>query len=167
MALLRKLFGSLFLLAASVAPALAQSEAPWPGAHWYLQKTDQGCYYYDATTASPKEEARQRRTWYFSITWEGGCTPGKLINGLGTMVEVGDLSATTNHAGRSINRRKGTMVNGLWDGDMVHSDAYPGMDPNTYPPIHFTMGCVPGMAGDKTNSCRPPIPPPALIETPR
>ncbi len=158
---------ALFALPAEAAPAAAADPAPWPGAHWYIWKTDQGCLYYQSAAWSPAESEKFRRTWYFSVTWEGSpCTPGKLINGSGTLVEVQNLAAVSSEKGRGINRYQGTMVNGLWDGDMVHSDAYPRRDPNTYPPTHFTLGCYPGMAGDKDNTCRPPVPLPALLNGP-
>lgn len=130
-------------------------ESPSPGAHWYLWKTDQGCLYYNPAAWSAAQNAKFRRTWFFSITWEGSsCTPGELINGEGVMVEVQNLLVTTGHPGKGIDRYAGTMVNGLWNGTLTHSDQY-GKSSHSYAPTQMEMGCV-----AEQPSCRPPQPPP-------
>jgi hypothetical protein len=168
MRFLRAILGSAMFLGASLAPAMAAGEVPWPGANWFLWKTDQGCYFYEAGNDTAADEARIRRTWYFSVTWEGSpCSPGKLINGSGTMVYVANLKATTGRPGRAVNCFLGTMVNGLWNGSIVQSDDYPGMEPHTYPPQFPVMGCNPkNRFRDPQDICRPPVPPPALLEGP-
>lgn len=139
-------------------PAIAQ-ETPWPGATWHLWRTDQGCLYYNPAAWTAAKAATYRKTWYFSIRWEGSpCEPGKLINGAGTLVQVSNLKVTSGSPGKGINRYAGTMVNGLWNGLVVHSDEYP-QGSSTYRPFKRTMGC-----SDDLGPCTPPRPTPHLSD---
>lgn len=133
-------FGAITLVAPSL-PAYAQ-EQPYQGGIWYLWRTDEGCLFYQAAGWTAAQAAEIRRTWFHSLTWEGSpCTPGKLINGTGALVEVQNLKVTAGKAGRGINRRAGTMVNGVWNGLVTLSDEYPDGS-KTYPPQYHAMGCV-------------------------
>lgn len=140
--------------------APAETRTPQGVMHWFVWKTDQGCLYYFQNAWGDAGNADARKNWYFSIRWEGAsCTPGKLINGSGTLVEVGNLKATTGHPGRATNRWQGTMINGLWNGMVTQSDVYPGHVPATYPAHEFRMGC-PAAAPN----CSPPSGPPQAAD---
>jgi hypothetical protein len=148
-AFIRALIAGTVIMNATKASA---EEGPWPGAQWHLRKTDQGCLYYDGAAWDAKKDAQIRKTWFFSIRWEGSpCTAGNLISGAGTLVEVQNLKITTGRPGKGINRYSGTMANGSWDGTMTHSDQYPGQSPHSYSPSQYKMGC-------NTNwiNCTPP-----------
>ena len=78
------LIGTLLFTGASNVGA-QDVPAPWPGATWTVEHTDQNCLYYNGGVFDAKYYAKIRRSE--SIAWQGSpCTPGKLINGAGVLV---------------------------------------------------------------------------------
>jgi hypothetical protein len=131
---------------------------------WRIVSTDEGCLFFDYGYFKTFAEARSfQLKMNRSIRWEGRCTPGKLINGPGTLLAVGNRMFMEGKPGLSYDWWTGTMVNGQWEGMLGQRDDYGERGKHVYPPYHTSGGC-----SDKARAgsyCNPsPPPPPELIE---
>jgi hypothetical protein len=122
--------------------------------------TDEGCLVYYYGFGSTVAEVRPYTQHFIQYRWEGSCTPGKLINGTGAIVEVEDLMFSSGTPGEATNRWQCTMVDGLCEGTVVHSDIYP-RGPSTYPAYRMSRGCEVREAA--RSACNPAPPPPSKL----
>jgi hypothetical protein len=113
---------------------------------------------------SPLNEATLQRAQnyfksYVSVKWQGACTPGKLINGHGVLVQVTDLRQTTNQPGQGTDWYECDMVNGVQHGTCSHRDSYPE-NSSDYGSYEMTNGCF--VRDTVCNASPAPPPPPEL-----
>lgn len=132
-----------------------------PGERWYLWRTQEGCYFFMRLPSSDHDAkglAFHKKKWTLDVSqyrWQGQCTPGKLINGTGSLQEHKRFIEGTEVANVIKTSTKGAMVNGLWNGvthyTQLNSPEWPGL-------FHeYRMGCNITVAFD-ANCQSPRIP---------
>jgi len=138
---------------------------PTSSSSWWILETDEGCLYMAYLNEATLQQAQKFFRDRISVKWEGTCTPGKLINGSGTLVQITDLIYTTSppRAGRATNWYNCPMVNGVWNGTCSHRDSYPQGSAD-YGSYEMRNGCGVRVGDSMCNASPAPPPPPELVE---
>jgi hypothetical protein len=141
----------------------AESSPVWM--RWLLLRTQQGCYFfqsYGGVDYETKGLAGMKKYWATPIMgqfrWKGQCTPGKLINGTGTLERKsfpGSVGIPTEFVQDD---NTGTMINGLWHGNVTRTLDDVGSGPYNYYFV-YRMGCVVPKPGQQDRCLSPRIAP--------
>lgn len=136
---------------------------------WLLWRTQEGCYFFRALGSfdfETKGLAAAKKYWIDPYStgqfrWKGQCTPGKLINGSGTLENKRKAQFVK---GFDYAQDSGTMIQGLWDG-YVNQTQIPQQGSRSEYRYVMRMGCSISADGTSQFGCQPPRIPQDLMET--
>lgn len=144
----------------------AETNSTWM--RWHLWRTQEGCYFFVALGGDlgGKGLAWSKKYWaqYMGQNrWRGQCTPGKLINGTGTLERKSFPGSAGIPTEFVHDHNTGTMINGLWHGNVTRSldDVGPSGFYNYY--HSYRMGCFIPKPGQSPSTCQPPRIAPELV----